>query len=60
MPSLVTRAEADSSDQELRELHEELLQQVCAYQKCYVQLLSDTATRSLPGQQLTTQMELYR
>ncbi len=43
MPSLVTRAEADSSDQELRELHEELLQQVCACQKCYVQLLSGAA-----------------
>lgn len=57
MPSLVTHAEADSSDQELRELHEELLQQVCACQKCCVQLLSGAACRSLPGRQLTTQME---
>jgi len=60
MPSLVTHAEADSSDQELRELHEELLQQVCARQKCYVQLLSGAAGRSLPGQQLNSQMELVQ
>ncbi len=60
MPSLVTHAEADSSDQELRVLHEELLQQVLVCQKCYVQFLSGAAGRSLPGQQLTIQVELVQ
>ena len=60
MPSLVTHAEADSSDQELRQLHEELLQQVYARQKSYVQLLSGAPSRSLPGQQLTIQMKIVQ
>lgn len=39
MPSLVTHAEADSSDQELRDLHEELLQQIAERKKLHQNLM---------------------